>query len=627
MNIRGIFFLVVLSASLILSCEYEPEAVNFKKVDSVGIQTIQISLDKIEDTLVVARQTQITFRLDLSEEVKFNVNVFVGNDKIYEGNQKSGSFYIDAIYRENGFYPLKFEVIANSGTHSLADRLELEKILFQYKGKIIHIEKSPVQRLEITSVTQQNNGLLLTWPKYPKANLKEYIIYKAVYPGYGGYSEFSQFHITDINQTSLLDSIYLGGRAEYRLHTVTLANEEAYSDIYKFQVDRCAIKSFKTTGVNTIEVKWTKSQFPFAFDSYQLSPESGYYYGNGYFTSSNINDTVSTIKTFPFGRSVRLDLRTRPKGYDAYMDGGGTYSTFQDVYLGNKIPDFQTVMPVQNANRIYYYRDGYVYVMLNSDVKPYDSIAIKLNIAQLNTPAVAQSPDGKFLYVCSDSKLVRLDPITLKEISFVSMESVLNDIGVYPFSLIVNNDHRIVVDIKRQSLYDYSVYFSDFVAIIDGETFSTLEKIDNSYNVSSIHGSSNGRYIYTYTYGLNEIFEISDEGKVVRKGVISRNLMETPVFTDTELYVINILDTKVYSLHDFLQSTSFSHPQFSSLPIIDPLTGYMGVSLSQTEFLIAEPLSMKTVQTIKTNDYTDSNDIQFINGHLMSKRGYRLTIR
>jgi hypothetical protein len=168
MNIRGIFFLVVLSASLILSCEYEPEAVNFKKVDSVGIQTIQISLDKIEDTLVVARQTQITFRLDLSEEVKFNVNVFVGNDKIYEGNQKSGSFYIDAIYRENGFYPLKFEVIANSGTHSLADRLELEKILFQYKGKIIHIEKSPVQRLEITSVTQQNNGCYLPGPSTQK---------------------------------------------------------------------------------------------------------------------------------------------------------------------------------------------------------------------------------------------------------------------------------------------------------------------------------------------------------------------------------------------------------------------------------------------------------------------------
>ena len=164
------------------------------------------------------------------------------------------------------------------------------------------------------------------------------------------------------------------------------------------------------------------------------------------------------------------------------------------------------------------------------------------------------------------------------------------------------------------------------MAVIDGATFTILETIDDSSNVIAIYGSSNGRYVYTYTYGLNQIFEISLEGKVARRVVISKAVMEVPFFTETELYLINTSNTRVYSLDDFSLRTSLAHSPFFSQPIVDPLTGNIGASLSQTEFLIADPLSMKTVCIVQTNDYTDSNDIQLVNGHLLSKYGYRLAI-
>ena len=201
-------------------CEYEPDAINFRHVDSTRINTMQIDLSQTSDTIVVGTLTEVAFTLTFPKDVKVQVAAFVGGKKIYQGIQATSVFDINPYDFENGFYPLTFEILAGSGTNSLADRSDLEHALFRYQGKVVQIERSPPQKTNILSVVRQSDGLRITWPKYPKKNLKKFVLRKMVTPLVRGYSEFGEYHFTDINQTSFVDQEFLGGNAHYTLEAL-----------------------------------------------------------------------------------------------------------------------------------------------------------------------------------------------------------------------------------------------------------------------------------------------------------------------------------------------------------------------------------------------------------------------
>ena len=432
-------------------CEYEPDAINFKHVDSTRINTMQIDLSQTGDTIVVGTLTEVAFTLTFPKDVKVQVAAFVGGKKIYQGIQATSGFDINPYDFENGFYPLTFEILAGSGTNSLADRLDLEHALFRYQGKIVQIERSPPQKTNILSVVRQSDGLRITWPKYPKKNLKKFVLRKMVTPLVRGYSEFGEYHFTDINQTSFVDQEFLGGNAHYTLEVVTMTDESAFSDEYRFRGERSVIKSFRTQGIGKVEVSWTKSQYPLAFGSYHLLEDYGYGTGD-YFTSSNLNDTVATITDFPFGKPVNGELRTQPVNYYPFMAQDGRYSTFGEIYLGDKIPSDIKVLNLKSADRLYYIAR----VMFMSCATRIQNLTIawplSLNVSGYNSnTAAALSPNGQYLYVSSGRELIRLDPTNLDEISSHSLIDIFNE-DVYPFTIAVSNDHRLIVDVRRRAI-------------------------------------------------------------------------------------------------------------------------------------------------------------------------------
>ena len=555
-SVKRIFFLASLLVLSFASCEYEPEAVNFQNVDSTPIQSIQIALSEIKDTLIVGTWTEVSFELEFPKPVNFTLKILVGTTAIYSSAQHTGSFTISPFELANGFYPLIFEVVAGTGTLSLADRLEVEKVLFQYQGKILHVETSPAQKLEIISVTQHADGLHITWPKYPKVNFTEYILHKVVSPIYRGYSEYGQYEIKDIKQNSFVDTSFVGGQAEYRLQVVTYT-DMAFSEPRTLKVDPPTINRVKTLGLNEIEVGWPKSQFSSAFGSYHLLED--YTYGpNDYFTSSTINDTTISLSNFPFGAPIKGELRTQPKEFITDYATSGTYSSFGDIYLGDKIPDEIKVLSVKSADRLYYYKNEYLYVMRHSEKKPYDSLAITLNISQFGeNMASAQSPDGQYFYVSAGQNLVRLDAITLDEISSIPLDDVLNEPDVFPFAIAVNNNNRLVVDVRQQANKGapLPLYFSDYIAIIDGNSTTVSDTIRNITDALSIQTSADQRYVYVNTYYSNRIFEISSAGVELRRAEMPENSLAQqslqPVnFTlSTTLLQLSMLSLILLKLH------------------------------------------------------------------------------
>lgn len=626
---KGICLISIL-ALCFTSCEYEPEGVNFKEVDPTGIQTIEIALDQIKDTLIVGTWTQVGFDIEFPKTVNFTMKVRLGTTTIYSAASESGAFVISPFEFSNGFYPLIFEVVSSTGTLSLADRLEVEKVLFEYQGKVVQIETSPAQKTNIISIVPEADGLHITWPRYPKANFVQYVLHKAVSPTERGYPEFDQFIFTDIRQTSFVDPDFLGGSAEYKLQVFTMT-DLAFGDPKTLRIDPPAINRLKATDINTLEVGWPKSAFSTAFGSYHLLED--YTFGvHDYFTTTSINDTVTIINDFPFGASVRAELRTQPKTFEEDYAHSGTYSTFADLYLGDKIPDNMVVLEVKDANRLYYYRQGYLYAMRNNEKKPYDSLEITLNISDHshNSPC-AQSPDGQYFYVSSGSKLIRINTETLDEISSISLPDVVGQSNVFPFSIAVNNNNRLVVDVRQQPSsggMPLPVFISSNVAIIDGDSETVTDILLNTSDVISIETSASQGYVLINTADDTKAFEISPAGSEVRQATITATSIKNALFTASQVHIFDNNSTNTFSLSDFTLVSSMSHTEFLYASTIDPLTGHLGVTTSEDEFSIYDPVSMTLLNKIKIGRDANSPDdfIQLMNNHLISKAGFRMAL-
>ncbi len=625
---RSIHFFVLL-ALFFISCEYEPERVNFKEVDPEGIEMIEITLDQIKDTLIVGTWTHVGFDIAFPKPVNFTMKVKLGTTTIYSAASETGVFVISPFEFANGFYPLIFEVVSSSGTLSLADRLEVEKVLFEYQGKIVQVETSPAQKMNIISIVPEADGLHITWPRYPKANFAQYILHKSVSPLQRGYSEFNQFVITDIRQTSFTDSGFIGGNAEYRLQVVTMT-DLAFGDPKSIKIEPPVINHLKTTGLNTLEVSWPKTSFTSAFGSYHLLED--YNVGaHDYFTTTNINDTVSIINEFPFGLEVRGELRTQPKVFEEDYAHSGTYSTFADLYVGEKIPDNISTLKVKYEGRLYYYRQGYLYAMHNNANKPYDSLEITLNISEYsNGSACAQSPDGEYFYVSSGSDIVRVNTETLDKISTISVPDVLGETNAFPFAIAVNNNNRLVVDVRQQLTKNgitLPVFLSSSIAVIDGNNGTVLDKVQNASDVISIETSVSQSYLAVNTNYETIGFEISPAGTILRQSALTATRTKAAMFTATQLKIFDSNTTSTFSLSDFGLVSSISHPEFLYASTIDPLTGNMGVNTADDEFSIYDPATMTLLNKIKISRSPGSDDfIQLMNNQLVSRGGFRIAL-
>lgn len=624
---KGILCLLTILALSFASCEYEPEDVNFKEVDPTGIKTIEISLDQIKDTLIVGTWTQVGFDLEFPKPVNFTMKVKLGTTTIHSSESETGAFTISPFEFANGFYPLIFEIVSSSGTLSLADRLDVEKVLFEHQGKVVQVETSPAQKTNILSVIPKPDGLHISWPKYPKANFTQYILHKTVTPVQRGYSEFDQFVFLDIRQTTFVDPDFLGGNAEYRLQVVTFT-DMAFGDPSTVHIDPPAINHIKTNDLNTVEVGWPRSWFNAGFGSYHLLED--YTFGpHDYFTTSNINDTLTTIVDFPFGSSVRGELRTQPKAFEPDYATSGTYSTFADIYVGDKIPDDIRVLEVKSSDRLYYYRQGYLFAMRHTETKPYDSLEIQLNISEYahNSPS-AQSPDGQYFYVSSGSELIRINAETLDEVSSLSLPDVLTEPNVLPFAIAVNNSNRLIVDVRQQAFKGspLPIYFPEYIAIIDGNNGTVSDTIRNTSEVISLYTSEDQRFLAVNTFNENRVFEISPAGIELRRSTFSTNTITNTVFTATQLHAVDNSTANVFALSDFSQISSTPHHNFLYRSIIDPLTGHLGVMTNEDEYSIFDPISMTLLRTIKIGRDPNSPDdfIQLMNNHLISRGGFRL---
>ena len=202
-------------------------------------------------------------------------------------------------------------VTTNSTSGSIADMAGVEGFILAGSWELI-VDKSPPSAVQITNISNEGGIVKIEWQPYSKNNFYHYYIYKRYrhLPEASLQNDIIAF-IDDAKQTTLYDSTYVGGWAEYKLAVVSPLYLEAFSEprIYDDPAPNFQVEWIEE---DIMKLSWNKCNYPKAFRQYRLSLD--------YDTVITVNDVNTTSITGHFGvlgkkRNFQLEVLTK-KQYD-----------------------------------------------------------------------------------------------------------------------------------------------------------------------------------------------------------------------------------------------------------------------------------------------------------------------
>ncbi|MGC9353245.1 MAG: hypothetical protein ACP5D9_05370, partial [Mariniphaga sp.] len=175
------FYLLPWLAILIygtLSCEYQLNSENFRDIAPPDTtKTIQINLSPFDRQYMFTVPTYVTYDLNTFGLNVYNVEFFVGEQSIHQGNTQTGNFMFEPSPWGIGVETMTMVVTTNTNTGSLADLLGAEGLVFQHSWEVLLDGGNP-NPVEITSIENKNGVLEIEWEKYERFNFQKYILYK-----------------------------------------------------------------------------------------------------------------------------------------------------------------------------------------------------------------------------------------------------------------------------------------------------------------------------------------------------------------------------------------------------------------------------------------------------------------
>jgi hypothetical protein len=612
-------------------CQFVPDEENFVVLPEEPVTTIGVDLNDLGDTIQLVQPLTINYDLSFPKTLRHVVTVTIGDAVVHESQTLHGSFNLTPFQFADGFYEFTMQIITNSGTNSLADNLGYEALLFEVK-KTVWVEKSPPQKINIISAERVNGNLVLKWEKYPKINFQKYLLYKRVLSEETRHPSVAELYtISDRNQTTFIDPTYIGGEAiYYMVSQITTSSATAQGDFFNHYTERAKIKQVNAIG-GQVELKWSKPKFYNAFQKYWLRKTADY--ANPFFQSTNINDTTFVTTSLGFGKSVELELNTVP--VLAHSGGGPStamYSTYKEVFVGENFPEHDAVFSNAAKHVVYYYNDGFLYVANEGEIIPYASVQVTLNESVNHRHSFGLSRDGQLLYVGTSDMLIQLNPVTLEVVSSQALSDILAIADVYPYAIAVGDQNLISVDVKVPNPLHQNGFNSDFIAIIDGSSFTVTDTIGTVSDILTLMADANFTYLYENNIARRRLFEIDTQGEEVRRKNFGNAISGEGYFTGNTFYnfmmtkkstidLTTLAITQETSIADWLYNISIDHTA-GEVSGVNPDGYFLSYSIG----------SMQQLKNVKLYDYALNDIFQYYvkvtydNGVLYSGRGFRLQL-
>lgn len=464
----GAFFLLF---QLFTSCIYNSneiyENIVIKNPSSPEIGVVNLDLNS--DTIFFYGSQKIQFNFTSSNQKIQGVRLLVDTTVIQTISSNSGTFSFDIYSISNGLHTITMQVFTESGTGSIADKLNSESFLFSKNWALV-VDNTNVNKVTYTA---ENGYLKLSWKKYRTGDFAAYRVSDGNLWGkhlvYG----------TTVNPY-FSDSTYYGQYSEYNIDIVCKDGTTKFWGSITVPRNMPAVGVFANSR-NEYYAYWNKSKYYRAIDKYNVYANSDYPY--------IVNGTDSLRRIYlKFGESLDLKLEPIPiYKRPTYTSGNSYNQTSLSTYGGQQtnLTKYSWDYPIYQTgkNSLTYYMNDTVYYYSVTEDKFTKKIPLDIvkNYFVIGSSTYLSPNARYFIFQSSSSNFMTIDLTSLTRYNFTNANQYTGGMSV---SLSVTDAGTWIIPNLNggNSLYSYT----------QGSSIGSVSTYPNS--PSNIKMSPDGKY-------------------------------------------------------------------------------------------------------------------------------------
>jgi hypothetical protein len=599
---RKLILITIAFCFALTSCEYSPTGSNFQQKE-IPEPILLVDLNASADTISVWGRATLTYNLDLLGRTFYEGEFLLEDEQIHTFNQPSGSYSFSTNAYLQDTLSLVINGYSSTGSNSLADIAGIEFLFFEREYTLI-IDNRPPESLSIVDISSETGELVITWKKFEGNGFVRYNIEKG-WPQPGGHIDEDYLSGSfDINQTSIVDSTYLGGPAFYRVNIISeLGSAEGVYQLH--DEPKPQFQPSPDTHYTGIPLKWSSCRYPQNFAEYNIQVDNETIFSTDSITDTSFYDTGAW-----FGDPIEYTLEVKLKNNSVWIHN--SHDTIE-AFIGEPFPYPGRLQFCGGNSSIYRQLGTTIY---RQDVETYeylDSINVDSDSRYL---CFGISPDGQNAFLMSYENdtgyLYRVDPLNLDILQTWTTSSLLGYNGRARENLSISNGNTLVFPSYRDN---NNTNWGMGVVLLDMN--DPIEVINPNYSyATSAEISADGAYLLAYD-SLYTLVNGVPRGQVnLGSGSESMFIDDGHKFlvaTDENINIYNTLDRTLISqivVPEELRSLSY-----------DPTSGHLGGLLrSSNSYMIYNPLTGMTVGNLKTSSwgsYKLWNYIIYTSGYIL----------
>lgn len=482
MNMTKYAGAMMLSLLLFCGCTWESEEVVISEVDPTPqARLTMLSVDGIEDTVYVYEWSQYGLTYQLANPTYDNELRVIIDGRTIQLDDNYAWFIINPDdYTPGQNLNSKLQVITSSQTGSIADKLGLERVIFE-RDIVFNIATYPAEA-KILEALIENGFQTIKWKKFDKPNFSKYTL--ELRQG----SDRMYFDIEDASDTVFTDSVYIAGG--YTAYLTTHIVNGAYSRDSHWGSVAPQFLGYTYNGGSAITLQWEKSPLYGPFQSYQLTaPGSSA-------TFQQYDETTGVLDGLPFGGLFNVNLKYIPRqgGNNEYIQAmigqegrswdkmqyypGTGRTLFYDAYLhiqsetggaGINVPYSLHYTPVSTTDgNLFFWEDGltiYKGDYSAGTISEVINLSGKFSHSNIHDIVVGGSHDGSLL-VCN---------IGYRLNNGVSSELVLIDVATGSIIDRTPVEEYFPAMVRFSRNDDYIIYLRDYLRLSDEYVFISTD--------------------------------------------------------------------------------------------------------------------------------------------------------
>lgn len=580
---------------------------------------LSINLDNAEDTIYVRGNTEFNYTVDVKDKQFASVVFYLNSEEIdYTSNRNTFLFHSNNY--NDGTYNFRLEVLAFSGSGSLADKLHSEYLVSAQNWTVIIDNQTVYDDFDIDSVKAVNGNLKISWKKYPFYNFEQYRIYKAKVSDNGitqSYNQIGTIFNKQINY--FLDTTYVGGKFKYKVEAKTYGN--IYKSIEKLYSDNSMLLlPLNILDNERVEVKWNKNKYYSNFKYYYLEKATTFNAVNGWYDQvgifNNINDT-SFVDTMGFGYEMVYRLTTKSGQYNYYFSNTVTGYTGQQL---NEIYEITRIQHIPILNSIY----------LNGQYR-YDANTLKL--LNSGTSHIEVSKKGTYAFTNEENNyypphtFTSVDPVTLQNGTSFHTDLLMHYYSTNPKFLVSETGNCFYLSYRYKDPTTYGPPAKVFIKTNPPQVIYKDSSYDYSERILISNLSNEGEYLFIWP----NVFKLNGNSVTKLYTVNTILYLQRITFsqTGTEYLLSENQSIEIFNCSNNSLVKSINIGVDLNNIMIDESTGYLGGNVNNANtYRIYDLNNGNLVMQIKLA-YDSSNEpgtCYLVNSHLFAYNGHYINL-